>query len=343
MGAVVPTHVFDRDFASAKPDLMDSLEWAWGMRRGSLNLDTGRNVLFLSATMYSLYVNKKWVLVPTEEDVFRFLDIRDDTIHPRSAFIDLKENSYSYTFVPLQDMEDVYITRQSFDVDGISNGVAVHEFPFEDFPIVDSHINPKFAILHLGAILFQDLDVKIKQSLLKRYPHLQDIENLFSAWTTAPPHGAFIDITYIFPRSFWDFGNYYATLQSGTDDQDHTTPRRRCIPLPRYALYEPFPSASECSDEDEDEDEEPNMQYDQPGEWERSSVGAVRDAESSHRAGSMTGSNSGELTRRRDTQGWTPNRVVGWARDCVPPTTPTTTMGLRRSTRTRKQPKRHMY
>ncbi|PPQ80317.1 hypothetical protein CVT24_000416 [Panaeolus cyanescens] len=68
-------HVYDRDYTAEK-EMMDGIEWCWGIRRGSLNFDTSRNMFFLDVSVFKLYRKRKWVLIPEEHVVDRYLNQR---------------------------------------------------------------------------------------------------------------------------------------------------------------------------------------------------------------------------------------------------------------------------
>lgn len=70
---------------------MKAIEWAWGLRKGTLNLDTRQNIFFrefsrlasvewpsdhhptVGAAVHALYKSRKWALLPSEEIIDQYL------------------------------------------------------------------------------------------------------------------------------------------------------------------------------------------------------------------------------------------------------------------------------
>ncbi|KAF9037568.1 hypothetical protein BJ165DRAFT_1532235 [Panaeolus papilionaceus] len=180
------THVFSRKSPSY---LIESLEWNWGMKEKTLNLDCKKNIFFLSSSMYQLYKERKWVLLPDEETVLQFYkDVILRRPLVRKEFPNLIEKeTYQYKFLLLSGMEDIYIARQG--ADGTDPPVTIYAHPFNDLPIVSSHVLPKYVILHLGQLL--DRKLPTKDSLMEQIPWLKNVRELFERWTSSyrwPPH-----------------------------------------------------------------------------------------------------------------------------------------------------------
>ncbi|PPQ72839.1 hypothetical protein CVT24_012885 [Panaeolus cyanescens] len=283
-GAVMPFHVFNPEVAS-----MDSLEWSWGMKRGTLNIDTYRNIFSLSASMYSLYQGRKWGLLPSEEDVYRLL--------------------------PIQDLEEIFIARQSSPTG--SRAVDVHEFPFEDFPIIRSHVHPKFVILHLGLTMHSGLDGDTRGALYDKYPYLWKVQHLSLSWTRKIPQGAFDDLgglTYVLPRS--EINNCTPSTPSECNDGTAHTPLRRIIPLPKRDHYRPLSSASTSSSSEAGASEE---------DWERApqalsvNVDQITERTNSSVRGTQGCQEDEEITRPPtfvEPLKWTPDSITTWAKAC---------------------------
>ncbi|PPR04143.1 hypothetical protein CVT24_010693 [Panaeolus cyanescens] len=355
VGAIVMTYMFNRDLAIGNSHLIDSLEWSWRMRRGTLNLDTRRNIFFC-ASMHALFRERKWCLIPREEDVFHFYDEERVFIRKRNRFVDSEGDIFTYTLLPLQDMEDLYITRQSGRDD--DKTVSIHDFPFEDLPVIRSHLHPKFVILHLGATISRFCG-DAWGGLLDRFPYLWNVHQLFLAWTGGIPLGAFNDPTYVFPRSTMNDPVNSAVTPPDLDDNGDRTPLHRNIPISEDERYRPAssatssasssPSSSSATSEEMEVDDEEATDEQPPQraslvEPANSSVLCVRGSQTDDWIRPLT---SLVLTRRR--QGhedlrpvrWTADRVAGWAKRCRSPTPPPspTKAPLRRSTRIKKKPK----
>ncbi|KAF9037578.1 hypothetical protein BJ165DRAFT_1501878 [Panaeolus papilionaceus] len=190
--AIQVVQVFDRE-ASAIPHIINGLEWNWRMAQGTLNLDTRSNIFFLSASMRQLYVHKKWILLPEKNIVMQYFDKMDFPLTRRKVR-HVEGDSFQYIFVPIQDMQNIYVTRQLMPQE--NSCYTIHEYPFQDFPLLTSHIHPKYAILQAGSVLRSGLDVRNKSSLMERFPWLDEVEQLYLTWTGVMPREAMDDPIY---------------------------------------------------------------------------------------------------------------------------------------------------
>ncbi|KAF9037579.1 hypothetical protein BJ165DRAFT_1597304 [Panaeolus papilionaceus] len=191
--AIHVAHVFDRE-VTAIPRFLESLEWNWNMIRETLNLDTRSNIFFLGASMHQLYQEMKWILLPEKDVVLRFFhEDRFPLKRPEFPEVEASPESevFRYIFVPVRDMEDICITRQSMDEN--DKRLIIHKYPFDNFPIITSHIHPKYAILQAGKAIRRGLGWQDKKSLISRYPWLEKAERLYLTWTSFLHHGAEVD------------------------------------------------------------------------------------------------------------------------------------------------------
>ncbi|PPQ72228.1 hypothetical protein CVT24_002356 [Panaeolus cyanescens] len=160
-------------------DVMNRLEWAWGMNRGTLNLDTRRNLTILSPNMRIRLRYGEWSLLPEPSVIRRFFfDVENMKPHNRWNFPKLEDETYKYTFIPLHDMEDVYISRQEED-----GSVTIHEYPYPNFPVLTSHIHPTFAIMHIGVSLSIMVDPVKRAELLEKHDWLTHVVTLYDKWS----------------------------------------------------------------------------------------------------------------------------------------------------------------
>ncbi|PPQ72229.1 hypothetical protein CVT24_002357 [Panaeolus cyanescens] len=216
----------DKDFE----DIMNRLEWAWGMTRGSLNLDTRRNLVVVSPIMQHLLLMGQWSLLP-EERVLRqyFTDSTMTRPYSRCSFPKLEDETYQYTFIPLFDMEDIYIPRQEED-----GSVIVHHYPYPNFPVLTSHVHPTFAIIQLAvALTTMEDEVKLAQ-LLEQNISLRYVMKLYEKWTS-PTISEKVGV----PRSmckFWRSGKH-VTLRR--DNGPDTPPRRILFQQPKIERQAP--------------------------------------------------------------------------------------------------------
>ncbi|PPQ85194.1 hypothetical protein CVT24_007947 [Panaeolus cyanescens] len=173
-------HVYDRE-ETAHGHGMDSLEWNWGLIKGSLHLDTRRNVFFVGTSLYELYKRHNWSLVPEEMVVSQFFYEGGTRPRKRRDFPKLQSQTFKYTFLPIKNMEDVYISRQSED-----NTVTIHEYPFSGFPTITSHIHPVFVLLHLSESLWC-VNTESYNAIVKQYPWLHKMRELHTSWFAELP------------------------------------------------------------------------------------------------------------------------------------------------------------
>ncbi|KAF9037563.1 hypothetical protein BJ165DRAFT_1501840 [Panaeolus papilionaceus] len=219
--AVALAHVFSRESLT---HLVDGLEWSWAMKKGTLNLDTRHNIFFLSASMHELYKDKKWALLPDKDTVYRYFDEQNLIPLRRNQFPTIEGETFQYKLLPVQEMEDVYIARQAINVAGAS--VVVHEYPFDDLPIVTSHVHPKYVILHLGQLL-SNRQIITRKALIQQIPWLKDVRSLFSRWTLVQG-GAEDEPSYMPPPGKSD--EHSSGTPSNLSNDDSYTPLRRIQP-----------------------------------------------------------------------------------------------------------------
>ncbi|PPQ76813.1 hypothetical protein CVT24_011656 [Panaeolus cyanescens] len=198
--AIEVAHVMGRTNAYDSRQI-GALEWSWKKEKHTLNLDTRRNVFFCGASLHQLYKERKWALLPEPSDVEQYFGWAMP--FGRNQFPINNEPTFQYTFLPLQDMEDVYLTRQR-DLDpSDSHGqqkpvVDIYHYPFTDFPKITSHVHPTFAIIHLGSIVSSEtFNYEIRMSLYQKYPFLEMLCDLHDKWIGFLPSTAEEDPTYI--------------------------------------------------------------------------------------------------------------------------------------------------
>ncbi|PPQ87011.1 hypothetical protein CVT24_002716, partial [Panaeolus cyanescens] len=218
-------HVYDRE-EGAHRYKMDSLERNWGLIEGSLNLDTRRNVFFVGASLYELYRKHKWSLVPEEMVVSQFFyeGLMGPQPRTRHDFPKLQSQTFKYTFLPIKDMEDVCITRQSED-----KTVTIYEHPFSGFPTITSHIHPTFVLLHLANALWH-LDTGRYDAIVEQYPWLDNVDMLHTNWFAELP-----------VNTFWPSPRRHklpTTSQVDVQDDPLRTPPRRLRLVPELSDWQ---------------------------------------------------------------------------------------------------------
>ncbi|PPQ85459.1 hypothetical protein CVT24_003644 [Panaeolus cyanescens] len=298
-------HIFDRD-TSWRPSVLDSIEWGWKMKKGSLNLDTSRNIIFLGASMHRLYKSRKWALIPEESVVFQYLHPLMKAAHPRKQFPNIQGETFKYRFEPIEDMEDIYLARQSTN-DALD--ITIHEYPFDDFPILTSHVHPKYVILHLGRLLRGGIKSPCRLALLLKYPWLEFVEHLYLRWTGHLPNNPERDRTYI-PTS-----DKNRVISDADSDSVHTPPRR-IRPL--------YPSKGRQISSSSSGDSSTDSTSTSTTESRSIASHGMQSSRTSHRTQNagvhLLTSRALREQARNDTlenPKWTNSRIASWAKECA--------------------------
>ncbi|EUC60583.1 hypothetical protein RSOL_352740, partial [Rhizoctonia solani AG-3 Rhs1AP] len=63
---------------STRGDELTTLEYAWGVKLGTLNLDTTQNMMWLSPHLHCWFDSGDWALLPPEDDLKKIRDISVD-------------------------------------------------------------------------------------------------------------------------------------------------------------------------------------------------------------------------------------------------------------------------
>ena len=97
---------------------------------------------------------------------------------------------FRYRLIPLYDMEKIAFMRQNEDPATLTtNGFTVHVHPFTTLPDLVSHIHPKFVIM-ATANAVATLNHDPRQALLRQFPTLVTIDDLYLAWMRPIPRNA---------------------------------------------------------------------------------------------------------------------------------------------------------
>ncbi|KDR69917.1 hypothetical protein GALMADRAFT_230281 [Galerina marginata CBS 339.88] len=243
--------------------VQDSVEYSWGMERGTLNpTKTPENIFRVTRKFDTYFGDGAFFFLPETNIIDQYFSVRSEP----ELFPHVREDAYSYTLLGHPDHNMVYCHRQlSIPPEGVMSMADIefkyHPYPFPNFPPLISHIHPRFVILHAGQLLSRALvdgSATGIQALLQVYPQHKDamekIVAIYEAWTApigpenAP--GFFIDEN-ITPerRDLPLFGDcpsckrklYYDSRDRGTrdwpngipnwNDPGYKTPPRRASPI----------------------------------------------------------------------------------------------------------------
>ncbi|CAE6462390.1 unnamed protein product [Rhizoctonia solani] len=125
------------------------LEFAWGLKPRSFNLDTSRNLIWLESTSHSLFDRgPHWGLLPSKQlldEIFMHTSLNFTYPTQRLFTEAYPHQNRDYTFVQLQARE------QSIALYGASGSISseIHS-PFRNFPLIHSHIHPYFVICNVA-------------------------------------------------------------------------------------------------------------------------------------------------------------------------------------------------
>ncbi|KAF8992478.1 hypothetical protein BDQ17DRAFT_1432328 [Cyathus striatus] len=193
--AIEYCHVMQRTWTFDKPNLMDSLEWFWRMRKGSLNLDSRYNIFPAGISAHRMFDAKQWIMVPHKDIVQKYYDsikllpgqVPEGTeyIYRRKTFPEVIEGEiFEYRLVPIQDMQDIAFTRQNDIMSPVlPNMFKVHTYPFDTLPTFFSHIQPKFVIVEAGDVLVSS-KYHVQYDHVKQDPVIVQIMSIYQAWST---------------------------------------------------------------------------------------------------------------------------------------------------------------
>lgn len=165
-------------------------------------------------------------------------------------------------------MEDVAIIRQTTDLP-TAQGFTCHIFPFSDFPVITSHVHPRFVIFHLGAVMSKWISLETRKRVFATYPWLALIGQLHMQWKLAPPPYAVRDRTYILPLTEASIpDDTISDYSSGGDSictparrlkvytESQLLRRRRRVPLEESSTHSEPDAAALPPDGTGDDDEE---------------------------------------------------------------------------------------
>ncbi|KAF8637443.1 hypothetical protein AX17_002808 [Amanita inopinata Kibby_2008] len=189
--------------------LLGNIEWHWDMEYRTLNLDTRYNIFCLGATLYHIHDNPEggphWMLIPEDHIIEQYYEPlyegADGWDSKRGKFPEIEiRNDFKYRFLPMPyRMRGVAIHRQNpIPTPGTPpkpEHFAIYTHPFENLPLLESHLHPKFAILEAGRKL-DLLDADVLVSFLEGHLILKKVNQIYKAWTRQRPEDANKDKTY---------------------------------------------------------------------------------------------------------------------------------------------------
>jgi hypothetical protein len=134
-------------------------------------------------------------------------------------------------------MEEEMITRRNDVGPGLrfTKNVTCHFYPFDNMPLLESHIHPKFVIYDCGSKLAEQGDGLFEAKIVKDFPSLSMVQALYAAWVlkSLPPF-AKTDPSYGYdaPPATFEYENHDGDDDDPNDGDyenrsDRTKPNRR--------------------------------------------------------------------------------------------------------------------
>ncbi|EPQ60201.1 hypothetical protein GLOTRDRAFT_134926 [Gloeophyllum trabeum ATCC 11539] len=182
------------------------LEYAWGYKAGTLDLESADNKIHLRADIRCSFDDGGFVILPDLNTIKRiYRDTVDymlahDGARPPRAHIFPHESAtatWTYDFVPLKLLsQNVTIHRRSLDPSSqpptspsAPAAYTLHHPPFPNFPKLECAAHPFFAIANAVEKFRKNVETVL------RYPHLVEVRMallpLWDVWTVDPPEGFF--------------------------------------------------------------------------------------------------------------------------------------------------------
>ncbi|KAF9037586.1 hypothetical protein BJ165DRAFT_1408271 [Panaeolus papilionaceus] len=201
-------NIFDRNH-TLNEDLMTSIEYSWGLKRGELCLNAVQNNLFVGSEFQLMHKAGVWGLVPKLETLIKYsmATAEDDCQHGHNLKRAMeqddlkieeetaKQRVHTYTFLALDSAMEyrpifLYHQRES---EVLPKGDKLEEvtryYPFDEpWVEIKSHLHPKFVILGLGQELIAcnagAMEHRQSGHMKKFSKELALVVDLYRRWTT---------------------------------------------------------------------------------------------------------------------------------------------------------------
>ncbi|KAG8754780.1 hypothetical protein FRC11_006456 [Ceratobasidium sp. 423] len=125
--------------------LLTTLEYAWGVKFGTLNLDTTQNMMWLSPHLHRYFDAEDWALVPSLAilKAIQAESVRQLSFFPKTKFTRLYPREHrDYDFVHFKSTTEPLFRVHST----ISPGYSMHSPPYSTLSPIKSHVHPYFVI-----------------------------------------------------------------------------------------------------------------------------------------------------------------------------------------------------
>ncbi|KAF8637448.1 hypothetical protein AX17_002813 [Amanita inopinata Kibby_2008] len=176
--------------------LLGNIEWNWGIRYSSLNLDTRYSIFCVGASFHRMYFlptnSPLWMLLPEDNIIQQYHDAVHTSadgyywVADRGSFPNIMDRTdFKYRLLPMLGQMTPRRLRPP-------NDFSTYTYPFDGFP---SHLHPRFVILEAGRRL-NLFDAAALLLTVTRHPILTQVLQIYSAWTRDRPPTAMDDPSY---------------------------------------------------------------------------------------------------------------------------------------------------
>ncbi|KAG1720246.1 hypothetical protein EDB19DRAFT_1778089 [Suillus lakei] len=159
-------HVIQR---ASKSDTLALYEYCLGLKLKSLHVDSRSNIFYLSSDWHNLFDKNRWFLLPdvgtlenVNSHVTAVIASRD---RPTSNAVTSFRSKWSLKMKTRYTLVFISLTKPFFRKTG--GQPTVHQYPYSDFPLLECHVAPPFAIINAGPKCKRN---QIDQIVLDRYP-----------------------------------------------------------------------------------------------------------------------------------------------------------------------------
>ncbi|KAF8900751.1 hypothetical protein CPB84DRAFT_1847196 [Gymnopilus junonius] len=170
------------------------LEYSWGIQYGQMNVDSSLNVFYLTSELHRSFHRGFWILMP--EDI-RFLDIYENHtirgLHGNNFWSYCRQaGPYKYRLLASSYLSSETLTHHFMhNAQTGGNTRMQYEYPFHNFPVLTSHVHPRFAICHAGHVLSKRWPDFMSPHLGTRAQRtIMVILRIYKLWTTRIPQNA---------------------------------------------------------------------------------------------------------------------------------------------------------
>ncbi|KAG8900585.1 hypothetical protein FRB99_005956 [Tulasnella sp. 403] len=178
------------DALKSKGPVLTRLEYWFGLEHGSLSVDSTSNMLWLRSDLHHAFDQGDWFFLPTLEvlqSIFNYYSrLKKSRPNPFTEQWPHK-GSWEYTVhvVPGQ-WKPILIFRREYPTHPMTDLLdhfTVHQHPYTDFPIIQSHVHPFYVI--------QNAASKAPRALLSATPEQKEritlLSYIVSIWQGEPP------------------------------------------------------------------------------------------------------------------------------------------------------------